>query len=381
MAHIDARGNFTSGHDLFNVINGTINVHSAPNCKRSSVGILTELITICYQVPESKPPPTPGLTHEFERVSRLNVDGYTPDVAIFSPDGTHIISCSDKPAIAIWNTDTDALVFGPLKLTPENGGPHDVEFVALSRNGERMCSGPRSRYGGGGGDNIMRVWDVTTGREILTPTPLDGGADRVTHAALSHDGTKLVTASYHRIRVWDIQTATSTIGSGAHGGSIFPISLSHDGKRFASAGQYDKRINIWDIDKVTVAYGPHTDHASNGDVKSFAFSPDGKKIVMGFDNGKILLIDAKDGDIINQPEKFSGHTGWITSLAFAPDGKWIVSGSLDGSVRVWETDTGLPTCKPLKGHMNGIRSISVSSDGRKIVSNSGQVVLVWVLQQ
>lgn len=59
------------------------------------------------------------------------MDGYTPVVAIFSPDGTRIISCSDKPAIAIWNTDTDALVFGPLQLTPENGGPHDVEFVAM----------------------------------------------------------------------------------------------------------------------------------------------------------------------------------------------------------------------------------------------------------
>jgi WD40 repeat protein len=228
----------------------------------------------------------------------------------------------------------------------------------------------------------MRVWDVTTGREIPTPTPLGGGAERVTHAALSHDGTKLVTAYYDHIRVWDIQTATSAIGSGAHGGSIFPIALSHDGKRIASAGQYDKRVNIWDINKVTVASGPHTDHTSNGDVKSFAFSPDGKKIVMGFDNGKILLIDAKDGDIIDpsQPEKFCGHTGWITSLAFAPDGKWIVSGCLNGSVRVWETDTGLPTCKPLKGHMNGIRSISVSSDGKKIVSNSGEVVLIWVLQ-
>ena len=89
-----------------------------------SITAADELITICYQVPESKPPPTPSLIHEFERVSSLNVDGYSPDVAIFSPDGSHIISCSDKPAIAIWNVDTDALVFGPVRLTPENEAPH-----------------------------------------------------------------------------------------------------------------------------------------------------------------------------------------------------------------------------------------------------------------
>ena len=69
------------------------------------------------------------MTHEFERVGRLNVDGYTSDVIIFSLDGTRIVSCSDKPVIAIWNAGTDAFVLGPLQLTPENEGPHHVEFV------------------------------------------------------------------------------------------------------------------------------------------------------------------------------------------------------------------------------------------------------------
>jgi WD40 repeat protein len=180
----------------------------------------------------------------------------------------------------------------------------------------------------------MRVWEVSTSREVPTPTSLEDVDGRVTHAALSNDGTKLVTASFHHIRVWDVSTATSKIGRGAHGGSIFPVVFSADGNRIGSAGQYDKRVNIWDTDKVNVVDGPHTEHSNNGDVKSMAFSPDGKTIVMGFEDGKILLMDAKDGDVSDPTKRFQGHEGWIESLADTPDGKWIVSSSLDGFVRV-----------------------------------------------
>jgi ribosome biogenesis protein ERB1 len=37
---------------------------------------------------------------------------------------------------------------------------------------------------------------------------------------------------------------------------------------------------------------------------------------------------------------FLGHSDRVRCISVSPDGQWMVSGSDDGSVRVWEVDTG-----------------------------------------
>src|SRR5207253_411209 len=56
--------------------------------------------------------------------------------------------------------------------------------------------------------------------------------------------------------------------------------------------------------------------------------------------------------------------------AFSPDGNRIVSGSQDGTVKVWDAQTGQETLT-LKGHTGGVTSVAVSADGRRIASGSG----------
>ena len=55
-----------------------------------------------------------------------------------------------------------------------------------------------------------------------------------------------------------------------------------------------------------------------------------------------------------------GHSKQVRSDAFSPDGRRIVCGSEDNSVRVWDARLG--------GHSDGVRSVA---DGRRIVYGSG----------
>lgn len=75
-------------------------------------------------------------------------------------------------------------------------------------------------------------------------------------------------------------------------------------------------------------------------------------------------------------ESFKEHSSWVRSVVFSPDGKQIASGSNDGTVRAWDAVTGSPCFGALK-HMSSeyILSVAYSPDGRYIASagNEGSI--------
>ena len=70
----------------------------------------------------------------------------------------------------------------------------------------------------------------------------------------------------------------------------------------------------------------------------------------------------------------------MSSVALSGDGRYIVSGSGDGTVAVWDLQTGA-RLHELTGHQGGVNSVALSGDGRHIVSGSDDgTVAVWDLQ-
>lgn len=55
----------------------------------------------------------------------------------------------------------------------------------------------------------------------------------------------------------------------------------------------------------------------------------------------------------------------VCSVSFSPDGRRIVSGSEDGTVRVWDARSGSELFV-LKRHFGGVSSVSWSPDGRQV---------------
>jgi WD40 repeat protein len=65
---------------------------------------------------------------------------------------------------------------------------------------------------------------------------------------------------------------------------------------------------------------------------SVAYSPDGQRIASGADDGTVKIWNAETGALISA---LSGHIDSVVSVAFSPDGRRLVSGSFDTTVKIW----------------------------------------------
>jgi WD40 repeat protein/tRNA A-37 threonylcarbamoyl transferase component Bud32 len=107
---------------------------------------------------------------------------------VFSPDGKRLAAATvaprrvltwDSGEVTLWDLGT-----GHATLTLR-GHPNGVQAVAFSPDGRRLISA--------GADPLMKLWEPTTGQEILTLDPRH--VDCINDVAFSPDGTRLASAS------------------------------------------------------------------------------------------------------------------------------------------------------------------------------------------
>lgn len=121
-------------------------------------------------------------------------------------------------------------------------------------------------------------------------------------------------------------------------------------------------------------------------VGSVAFSPDGKTLAVGCNDGTVKLWDVASRTLLRtlqkaRRESLNGWIGGVLSLAFSRDGKVLAAGWFDfrtkpgsdiieqlvGDVRLWDTATG-KELKTLKGEKGGaIRVLAFSPDCQTLV--------------
>ena len=90
------------------------------------------------------------------------------------------------------------------------------------------------------------------------------------------------------------------------------------------------------------------------------------------------------------------HSAVVTGLAIFPDGRRVLTGCSDGTTDIWDLETGLKLRENLvcldphdygdgRGGVNipgvnGVATISVSTDGRRALFGSSNFMLLWDLE-
>jgi WD40 repeat protein len=214
-------------------------------------------------------------------------------------------------------------------------------------------------------DQAARVWDARTGALLLTLA--HKGA--VMSARWSPDDATILTTSIgDGASLWDARSGTLMRGF-THTGRVYCALFSPDGRRIVSAGA-DGQLHVWDTatgDAIASAHGDGTG------ILNCAFSPDGALVAAGGADGSASVYDARNGAVRTQ---LRGHTRTIHMIRFSPDGARLVSASADGTAIAWEVATGRKLFA--MPHHATVNSAVWSPDGKRIATSSNDhTAAVW----
>ena len=222
-----------------------------------------------------------------------------------------------------------------------------------------------------GGRGGFAVWDVEA-RKIRFCVEAQSEIGAV---AFSPDGKLLAAGGgyYERaddaaVRLWDVSTGKEVGKLEGHDRHILSVAFAPDGKTLASSS-FDGTIRIWDVAKKATIRRMDC----KGD--QIAFSPDGKKLAVA-ERAYIRFFDPASGELLLE---ITNTGGWLESLSFSPDGKTLAVAGGSSAIQLWDTTTGKEVL-PHDGHLDAVGDVVFSADGKTLASRGGdRTVRLWDL--
>jgi WD40 repeat protein/serine/threonine protein kinase len=350
-------------------INSTFSIAFAPDGRRLASASLDGTVKI-WDVTDLKQPAAQesrtlrGPGGPVLDVIHSPVGRYFATVHGFAPEygSTPLQSPPRVDSVTVWEATTCRQVRTLAAPDPSAGPCHGVAFDA-----------PFARIAWARDNRTVELRDATSSRLLAT---LRGHTDFVWRVAFSPDGQLIASASRDAtVRIWEASTGRPIHVLPGVRDLIVDLQFSPDGRRLVMVGEdvdllRPNEIRIWDS-----ATGQSLATLGKSfDSLHIALDADSRRLAHSV-GAEIFLVDmAGEGQLIH----LRGHTDRVLGLAFSPDGRRLVSAAHDGTVKLWEPETGREILSLLHGPNDRVNGVSFSPDGRQIVSvGESGAIKVW----
>jgi WD40 repeat protein/serine/threonine protein kinase len=215
----------------------------------------------------------------------------------------------------------------------------------------------------------VRVWDVSTGREVVSAVSF---VDEVWSVAFSPDGSRLAAGDFSgAVKLLPLDGGPVLTLAGP-GGAVCDLHFAPDGQRLFGVAE-DGDVRVWDASGKVVE-GRDSPRKT---LRPCVLSPNAQRLAVVLTGAVPPIVEVRDRSGTAEPRQLRGHSTEVQCLVFAPDGGRMATGSLDQTIRLWDPLYGREV-GVLKGHTAFVRSLAFSGDGQYLVSGADDgTVKVW----
>jgi WD40 repeat protein/serine/threonine protein kinase len=288
----------------------------------------------------------------------LTMNSNMVNAVALSADGGHIAAASENGHGWLW---TVARASQPLAMIPSDREP---AALAFSRDGRSLLLNyPPTPEGEPAQPGEVRLFRTANFRKdeggrmkdesessLIQPSSFRLHPSEAVQAVFRPDGRRVLTYPLapgrpHRLQLWDAASGKLLPLPVALAENVRSAAFSPDG-RYLLTGGADGKVRIWDSTTYTAA-APPLDHGAA--VTDLGFSPDGRTLFTAGDAPGVRLWSLADGRALGQPLTVPGAEAPLR-IRFSADGQvlltlWRVSGR-PNALQCWSVPEGRPLPAP-----------------------------------
>ena len=243
----------------------------------------------------------------------------------------------------------------------QRGHAAAVNTVTFSHNGLWIASGSN--------DKSVKLWEVSTGRELRT---YHGHKNYINDVLFTPDDAQLITASSDGyINFFDVLTAKILRQYHQPDENILRLALSPNGQ-YLAVGSTGDSIRVYDTRKNKVIYSVKGSRMARDNVYINAI---GTKLITGLDNRKVLAYELATGELLEEYFPVTGFCGGCITQGITTPHDEVIVGTRDVGLKLYRTKE--ETTVFAEDLDENLSALVIDNQGNRMASVDEKAVKVW----
>jgi WD40 repeat protein len=247
----------------------------------------------------------------------------------------------------------------------ESEEPAPITAVAYSPTGRLLAAGSLER---------LFLYGLPEGRQDTQAATRRASVGPVRSLVFSRNGRYLHVGGQGGLRWFDVQSTSEPLWGPLLCSAGVAVAISADGETLAVSNVAGQFVFLH-----CAKYTPRNArlNARRLNLVTLAFSPDGRFLASGGEDGSLGVWDLSTGHLAASKP---AHRGRLACVAFSPDGRVLASGGWDGLVRLWDVAPGSTPGRELvtfDWRHGWISAVAFSPDGMTAAVGGEGAVVVW----